>query len=90
MIKASDKFIKNNVAQTPLENPLDKFYGRIDYDLSEGEKNLRPNPLPITYNEAVKQQNEVVPQTFIQKNKNDLLIAGAIVLGYFAYKKFKM
>jgi len=31
----------------------------------------------------------LTPQTFLEKNKNNLLIAGAIVLGYFAYKKFK-
>jgi len=31
---------------------------------------------------------DVLPQTFIQKHKNHLLIAGALVLGYFAYKKF--
>jgi hypothetical protein len=29
-----------------------------------------------------------VPQSFIQQHKNHLLIAGALVLGYFAYKKF--
>ena len=28
-------------------------------------------------------------ETFLQKHKNHLLIAGALVLGYFAYKKFK-
>jgi hypothetical protein len=27
-------------------------------------------------------------QTFLQKHKNHLLIAGALVIGYFAYKKF--
>jgi hypothetical protein len=27
-------------------------------------------------------------QTFIQKHKNHLLIAGVLVIGYFAYKKF--
>jgi len=31
---------------------------------------------------------DIVPQTFLQKNKTNLLIAGALVLGYFAYKKF--
>jgi hypothetical protein len=30
----------------------------------------------------------LTPQSFIEKNKTNLLIAGAIVLGYFAYKKF--
>jgi hypothetical protein len=27
-------------------------------------------------------------ETFLQKHKNHLLIAGALVIGYFAYKKF--
>jgi hypothetical protein len=29
------------------------------------------------------------PQTFLQKHKNHLLIVGALVVGYLAYKKFK-
>jgi hypothetical protein len=32
--------------------------------------------------------NEYLTQSFIQQHKNHLLIAGALVLGYFAYKKF--
>jgi hypothetical protein len=32
---------------------------------------------------------DVAPQTFLQKNKTNLLIAGVLVLGYFAYKKLK-
>jgi hypothetical protein len=31
---------------------------------------------------------DVAPETFLQKHKNHLLIAGALVIGYFAYKKF--
>ena len=31
---------------------------------------------------------DVVPQTFLEKNKTNLLILGALVLGYLAYKKF--
>jgi hypothetical protein len=31
---------------------------------------------------------DVASQTFLQKHKNHLLIAGALVIGYFAYKKF--
>ena len=31
---------------------------------------------------------DVAPQTFLQKNKTNLLIVGALVIGYFAYKKF--
>jgi len=33
-------------------------------------------------------ENIVSEQTFLQKHKNHLLIAGALVLGYLAYKKF--
>ena len=32
---------------------------------------------------------DVAPETFLQKHKNHLLIIGAVVLGYLAYKKFK-
>ena len=39
--------------------------------------------------EAVTEQTlSSTGQTFLQKHKNHLLIAGALVLGYFAYKKF--
>ena len=31
---------------------------------------------------------DVAPQTFLEKNKTNLLIAGALVIGYLAYKKF--
>jgi hypothetical protein len=31
----------------------------------------------------------VVQQSFLQKHKNHLLIAGALVVGFLAYKKFK-
>jgi hypothetical protein len=31
---------------------------------------------------------DVPPQTFLQKNKTNLLIIGVLVLGYLAYKKF--
>jgi len=31
---------------------------------------------------------DVAPQTFLEKNKTNLLIVGALILGYLAYKKF--
>ena len=31
---------------------------------------------------------ELAPQTFLQKHKNHLLILSALIIGYFAYKKF--
>jgi hypothetical protein len=34
-------------------------------------------------------ENQSLPETFLQKYKTNLLIAGIIVLSYFAYKKFK-
>jgi hypothetical protein len=39
--------------------------------------------------EATLPSTDVAPQTFLEKNKNNLLILGALVLGYLAYKKFK-
>jgi hypothetical protein len=32
-------------------------------------------------------ENVVSKQTFLEKNKTNLLIVGALVLGYLAYKK---
>lgn len=44
----------------------------------------------VYYNGVFQVSKEVVSeQTFIQKNKTNLLIAGVLVLGYFAYKKYK-
>lgn len=41
---------------------------------------------PLTNLEKIA---DVTPETYLQKNKTNLLIAGVLVLGYFAYKKFK-
>jgi hypothetical protein len=38
--------------------------------------------------EATLPSTDLAPQTFLQKNKTNLLIVGALVLGYLAYKKF--
>jgi hypothetical protein len=40
------------------------------------------------YSENTSQSTGVPPQTFLQKNKTNLLIIGVLVLGYLAYKKF--
>lgn len=42
----------------------------------------------IPSTDVLPPSTDVLPQSFIQKNKTNLLIAGALVLGYFAYKKF--
>ena len=53
-----------------------------------------PNPITLdSNNKIIKNSNssngtDLSGETFIQKHKNHLLIAGALVLGYFAYKKF--
>jgi len=39
--------------------------------------------------DKVDNSTMLTPKGFLQKHKANLLIAGAIVLGYFAYKKFK-
>lgn len=45
-------------------------------------------PFYKAYKDVANSNTDVAPQSFIQKHKNHLLIAGALVLGYFAYKKF--
>lgn len=65
------------VVDEKLGSPKYPFGGRGStpfYELYKGERNL-----PST---------NVEPQTFLQKNKNNLLIVGVLILGYFAYKKF--
>jgi hypothetical protein len=45
----------------------------------------------ISVTNSSSDSNQIIklaPETFLQKHKNHLLIAGALVLGYFAYKKF--
>ena len=44
----------------------------------QGVNEVKPNLSTLKNNE-----------TFLQKNKNNLLIVGVLVLGYLAYKKFK-
>ena len=52
-------------------------------DISNGAK------LPCVGHGGINPMPTQEPQSFLQKHKNHLLIAGALVLGYFAYKKFK-
>jgi hypothetical protein len=66
------------------------------------ELELVPDDSKVTLDKSVKVINseqhglgadypdntDVAPQTFLQKHKNHLLIAGALVIGYLAYKKF--
>jgi hypothetical protein len=44
--------------------------------------------IPANKLESIKGENLILNQTFLQKHQNHLLIAGALVIGYFAYKKF--
>ena len=44
---------------------------------------------PLNPKSTSSSNTELAPQTFLQKHKNHLLILGALVLGYLAYKKFK-
>ena len=41
---------------------------------------------PLTSKEIL--MTRLTPKGFLEKNKNNLLIVGALVLGYLAYKKF--
>jgi hypothetical protein len=45
-------------------------------------------PIPADKLELVSNGNSFSNQSFLQKHKNHLLILGALVLGYLAYKKF--
>jgi hypothetical protein len=42
----------------------------------------------LIVSEQTSISSDVTSQTFLQKHQNHLLIIGALVLGYFAYKKF--
>jgi hypothetical protein len=45
-------------------------------------------PVPTQSDKTNPDNTNVAPQTFLEKNKTNLLILGALVLGYLAYKKF--
>jgi hypothetical protein len=77
---------RDNGGRADLPNPY-------EVTCKDGTKDVsnRKNP-PCIYNGGVKNSNSentiLAPQSFLEKNKTNLLIAGAIVLGYFAYQKF--
>jgi hypothetical protein len=68
----------NNYLQKELELVSDDSKVTLD-------KNVK---VVTNQNSASTQSAELVPQTFLQKHKNHLLIVGAVVIGYLAYKKF--
>ena len=45
-------------------------------------------PFYEEYKGEVTSSTDLAPESFLQKHKNHLLILGALVIGYFAYKKF--
>ena len=72
-----------------IENPMQ---GKGLFD-GNGAPSMFPIPsdkleLSTDQSSASTQNTGLDSQTFIQKHKNHLLIAGALVLGYLAYKKF--
>jgi hypothetical protein len=91
--KSFDDCMKNynNVFYPPTETDLPNPY---EVTCKDGTKDVgNGKNLPCLNHGGVKNSNVkntiVAPETFLQKHKNHLLIAGALVLGYFAYKKFK-
>jgi uncharacterized protein involved in tellurium resistance len=60
-----------------------KWSGKAIFEIPE----IEVIEQPVT--EQTPKGAEVAKQTFLQKHKNHLLIVGALVLGYLAYKKFK-
>ena len=65
-------------------------------ELKDKDLDAKNQELALKQQIALSQQNnltstqktDVAPQTFLEKNKTNLLIVGALVLGYLAYKKF--
>jgi hypothetical protein len=44
--------------------------------------------VPTQSDKTNPDNTNVAPQTFLEKNKTNLLILGGLVIAYFAYKKF--
>jgi hypothetical protein len=87
------------VVEIPLENKS-KFGGSNEINdfptfvvCNDGKTDVGNGAVaPCMGNGGVKKENsttDVTPETFLQKNKTNLLIVGVLVLGYLAYKKYK-
>jgi hypothetical protein len=57
----------------------------LGYDAVKVEDSIPVNPKS---NSSSNSNTEFAPQTFLEKNKTNLLILGGLVIAYFAYKKF--
>ena len=76
--------IKIPIQTSNTSAPLTPFQLSPNSDIKELTSETKQNGLGQDYFD----NTDVVPETFLQKNKTNLLIAGALVLGYFAYKKY--
>jgi hypothetical protein len=76
------------------------FYYDIKIPIQTSNTSAPLTPFSLSPNSDIKELTSVTesdntntndtnvnPQTFLQKHKNHLLIVGALVIGYFAYKK---
>ena len=52
-------------------------------------EDIIPNEAKIKNEESISKDSQTKNDSFLDKHKNHLLIAVALVAGYFAYKKFK-
>jgi hypothetical protein len=77
--------IKIPIQTSNTSAPLTSFSLSPSSDIKELTSVTEQNGLGINNLNS----KDVAPQTFLEKNKTNLLIVGVLVLGYFAYKKFK-
>jgi len=79
-VKTGSPIIYTTIITTPEALQVDgtKWNGKAIFEV--------PN---LIVSEQTSISSDVDTESFLQKNKTNLLIIGALVLGYFAYKKFK-
>jgi len=87
-------FSKINIKGFKGVTPDEKSKIKNNLDTTGNRKSTTANTNIVTENKDIVKEtptstNENISQSFLQKNKTNLLIVGAIVLGYFAYKKYK-
>jgi hypothetical protein len=77
-LSADKKQVVSNIGNYTVEIPSEYLIIRND-DGTISSANLDSDS---------NQSTKLDSQSFLQKHKNHLLIIGAVVIGYFAYKKF--
>ena len=86
------KFKKGDVfdaKKIPVNAGINPDARKYNYEIITS-KSIKPDGSEYIGQATYQVDDSLVSEaTFLQKNKTNLLIAGVLVLGYFAYKKFK-